>query len=208
MIAIVDYGMGNLSSVANAFLKLDFDVQVTDDPKQIISAAGVVLPGVGAFKDAIKCLRDTGLDEAVTECAEKGVPLLGICLGFHMFFSISYENGEHKGLDIFPGEVKKLPGGVKIPHMGWNQIEIENGSSLLEGVEDKTYYYFVHSYYVEPEDKQIITTSTSYGCRFTSMVSKNNVYGVQFHPEKSSSKGMIILQNFGEMVKNVDNSGN
>ena len=206
MIAIVDYGMGNLQSVANAFTKLGFPVKVTGSSEEITSAAGVVLPGVGAFQDAIQCLRKTGLDEAVIECAANKVPLLGICLGFHMLFSVSYENGEHKGLDIFQGEVKKLPGGVKIPHMGWNQLEIENQSPLLQGVKEDTYFYFVHSYYVQPEDKSLVTAATTYGCRFTSMVGKENVHGVQFHPEKSSSEGLIILKNFGEMVNNADNS--
>lgn len=207
MIAIVDYGMGNLLSVANALAKLGFSARVTDRPEEILSAPGVILPGVGAFADCIKLLRKTGLDETVIECVSKGTPLLGICLGFQLLFSVSYENGEHKGLDIFKGEVKRLPGGVKVPHMGWNQLEIGNRSPLLNGIEDDTFFYFVHSYYVEPEDEEVITASTTYGCRFTSMVGKGNVFGTQFHPEKSSSKGLIILKNFGEMVKNADNTG-
>lgn len=207
MIAVVDYGMGNLRSVANAFIKLGYNVCATDDPKEVASAAGIVLPGVGAFKDAIRCLRKTGLDEAVIECAQKGVPLLGICLGFHMLFSVSYENGRHKGLDILPGEVRRLPGNVKVPHMGWNQLEMENRSPLLEGIEDGSYFYFVHSYYVEPEDKGVVSASTTYGLRFTSMAGRGNIHGVQFHPEKSSGKGLRILKNFGEMVKNADHSG-
>lgn len=208
MIAIVNYGMGNLCSVANAFAKLGFATQITDSPKEITSAAGVVLPGVGAFKDAINCLRSNGLDQVVIDCAQSGIPLLGICLGFHMLFSVSYENGEYQGLDIFPGKVKKLPGGVKVPHMGWNQIEIKNPSPLLKGVEEDSFFYFVHSYYVEPEDCSLITTVTTYGCRFASMVGKDNVHGIQFHPEKSSTKGLMMLKNFGEMVLNADNSRN
>ena len=208
MIAIVDYGMGNLKSVENAFAKIGLAARVTDSPQEILSAAGVILPGVGAFADCIKCLRETGLDQIVIECAGKGTPLLGICLGFQVLFSVSYENGEHRGLDIFKGEVKRLPGGIKVPHMGWNQLEIRNRSSLLEGVEDASFFYFVHSYYVEPEDAQVITATTTYGCRFTSMVGKDNVHGVQFHPEKSSTKGLGILKNFGEMVKRAGNPGN
>jgi len=208
MITIVDYGMGNLLSVENAFAKIGFAVRVTDKPEEILSAAGVVLPGVGAFSDAVKCLRRTGLDEAVIECAAMGVPLLGICLGFQLMFSVSFEDGEYRGLDIFSGEVRRLSGRVKVPHMGWNQVEIENQSPLLEGVEDGTFFYFVHSYYVKPEDENIITASTTYGSRFTSMVGKDNVFGIQFHPEKSSSKGLIILKNFGEMVEGADNSRN
>lgn len=208
MIAIIDYGMGNLKSVENAFAKIGLAARVTDSPQEILSAAGVILPGVGAFADCIKCLRETGLDQIVIECAGKGTPLLGICLGFQVLFSVSYENGEHRGLDIFKGEVKRLPGGIKVPHMGWNQLEIRNRSSLLEGVEDASFFYFVHSYYVEPEDAQVITATTTYGCRFTSMVGKDNVHGVQFHPEKSSTKGLGILKNFGEMVKRAGNPGN
>ena len=208
MIAIIDYGMGNLKSVENAFAKIGLAARVTDSPQEILSAAGVILPGVGAFADCIKCLRETGLDQIVIECAGKGTPLLGICLGFQVLFSVSYENGEHRGLDIFKGEVKRLPGGIKVPHMGWNQLEIKNRSPLLEGVEDASFFYFVHSYYVEPEDAQVITATTTYGCRFTSMVGKDNVHGVQFHPEKSSTKGLGILKNFGEMVKRAGNPGN
>ena len=208
MIAIINYGMGNLWSVANAFARLGFATQITDNPKEIISAAGVVLPGVGAFKDAIDSLRTSCLDKAVLDCAESGIPLLGICLGFQMLFSVSYENGEYKGLDIFPGAVKKLPGLVKVPHMGWNQIEFKNSSPLLNGVEDNSFFYFVHSYYVEPEDERIVTAATTYGCRFASMVGRDNIHGMQFHPEKSSTRGLMILKNFGEMVCNVDNSRN
>ena len=208
MIAIIDYGMGNLKSVENAFAKIGLAARVTDSPQELLLAAGVILPGVGAFADCIKYLRETGLDQIVIECAGKGTPLLGICLGFQVLFSVSYENGQHRGLDIFKGEVKRLPGGIKVPHMGWNQLEIKNRSPLLEGVEDASFFYFVHSYYVEPEDAQVITATTTYGCRFTSMVGKDNVHGVQFHPEKSSTKGLGILKNFGEMVKRAGNPGN
>jgi len=208
MIAIINYGMGNLCSVANAFAKLGVETLITDDPKEITSAKGVILPGVGAFKDAINCLRSRGLDKVVIDCAQSGIPLLGICLGFHMLFSVSYENGEYQGLDIFPGKVKRLPGSVKVPHMGWNRIEINNSSPLLKGVEDNSYFYFVHSYYVEPEDKDLVTTFTTYGCRFASMAGMDNVYGIQFHPEKSSTNGLTILKNFGEMVFSADNSRN
>lgn len=207
MIAIIDYGAGNLSSVSNAFAKLGQTTRVIDNPKDVVSAAGVILPGVGAFETSIRCLRKSGMDLAILECLAKGVPLLGICLGFQMLFSVSYENGEHQGLGIFPGAVRRLPAGVKVPHMGWNQLEIETPSPLLKGIEDNSFYYFVHSYYVEPEDPALVTTYTTYGCHFASMVGRGNVHGVQFHPEKSSDLGLLLLKNFGEMVKNAHNSG-
>jgi glutamine amidotransferase len=207
MIAIIDYGAGNLSSVANALAKLGQKTRIIDNPRDVVSAAGIILPGVGAFETSIRCLRKSGMDQAILECLAKEVPLLGICLGFQMLFSVSYENGEHQGLEIFPGAVRRLPAGVKVPHMGWNQLEIENPSPLLRGIEDKSFFYFVHSYYVEPEDPALITAYTTYGCHFTSMVGRGNVYGVQFHPEKSSDLGLLLLKNFGEMVKNADNSG-
>jgi len=200
MIAIIDYGMGNLLSVNKALAKLGYSSEVTSDPRTACSARGIIIPGVGAFADAIRNLNKSGLSHAVIEAAAKGVPLLGICLGFQLLFTTSFENGEHRGLDIIRGEVLRLPNRVKVPQMGWNQVKISRESPLLVGVPDNAFFYFVHSYYVSSQDEDAAVGETTYGCRFTSVVSRENVYGVQFHPEKSSTTGQIILKNFGELV--------
>jgi len=207
MIAIVDYGMGNLLSVCKAFAKIGYPAEITSDPRRILSAEGVVLPGVGAFADAMKNLISTGIGEAIKLAVAREVPFLGICLGLHLIFSKSYEDGEHTGLDIIPGEVKRLPNNVKVPHMGWNQIEIQKECRILEGVKDGSFLYFVHSYYVSPEDERAVAATTIYGCRFTAVICKGNIFGIQFHPEKSSTVGLKILKNFGELVESAGYSG-
>jgi glutamine amidotransferase len=201
MIAIIDYGMGNLRSVQKGFEKMGVDAAVVGKPEQVDGARGVVLPGVGAFADAMNNLRSSGMDEAVYRAVEAGKPFLGICLGQQLLFEASEEWGLTRGLGIFRGRVRRLPDGLKVPHMGWNQAVIQRPDPLLEGVTQSSSFYFVHSYYVDPEEQEVVLTRTEYGIPFTSIVGKNNVYGIQFHPEKSSGMGLKILENFGRMVK-------
>ena len=201
MIAIIDYGMGNIRSVEKGFQKAGADVKVTQDPRDINNADGVVLPGVGAFRDCMKGLEDLNLSNAVIETIKKGKPFLGICVGLQILFSESEEFGTSRGLDIFKGRVVRFQSSdLKIPQMGWNQLNIINSNALFKGIPDKSYFYFVHSYYVVPEDKGIISTTTDYGIDFTSSVCSDNVYAVQFHPEKSQTLGLKVLENFSNIV--------
>lgn len=199
MIAIIDYGMGNLRSVQKGFEKVGYEALVTSDPEQVIKADKVVLPGVGAFGDAMINLRKADMIEAIEETVKSGKPFLGICLGLHLMFETSEEFGLHEGLKIFPGHVKRLPPGLKCPHMGWNQIEIQKEDPILKDIPEGSAFYFVHSYYVEPFNPGVSTTLTEYGIKFTSIASLGNVFGIQFHPEKSSIMGLRILKNFGEL---------
>lgn len=200
MIAIIDYGMGNLRSVYKGFLKAGVQAAVVEDPALVDGADGVVLPGVGAFGDAMVNLRVAGMVGAIHRAVAAGKPLLGICLGQQLLFEASEEWGYNKGLGIFPGRVRRLPEGLKVPHMGWNQIQINKEDPLLEGIPDYSSFYFVHSYAVDPSDKELILALTEYGTRFASIVGKGKVYGIQFHPEKSSTLGLKILENFGRVV--------
>lgn len=201
MIAIIDYGMGNLASVKNAFLKLGYEAYTTSRPDEILGADKVVLPGVGAFADAIQNLRDLGIDQTIHELVERETPFLGICLGMQLLFTESDENGIHQGLDIIKGRVEKfnLPPGLKVPHMGWNQIEINPVSSWLAQIPTGSYFYFVHSYYVVPEDEAVVAARTDYGLNFVSAVEQGRLFATQFHPEKSSELGLKILKSFGEL---------
>ena len=201
MIAIVDYGMGNLKSVEKGFKKVGVDALVTSEPRVVDNAEAVVLPGVGAFKDCIRNLSDLSLTEAVVASIKKGKPFLGICLGLQVLFSESEEFGTCKGLDIFRGKVVRFKEGLKVPHMGWNTVKIVNRPPILSDIEEDSFFYFVHSFYVVPEDKGIIATTTDYGTTFTSMVWKDNVFATQFHPEKSQGLGLKILKGFGDFVR-------
>ena len=203
MIAIIDYGMGNLRSVEKGFLKVGADVKVTNSLEDVKNADGVVLPGVGAFKGCMNELRDLKLIDAVIEAIKVGKPYLGICLGLHVLFSESEEFGSSSGLDILKGKVIKFDledKELKIPQMGWNQLNIINNNPLFKGIPDKSYFYFVHSYYVSPDDSSVIATTTDYGIEFTSSVWKDNIYAVQFHPEKSQTLGLRVLKNFRDIV--------
>jgi len=202
MIAVIDYGMGNLRSVQAGLKSAGQSSYITDDPKEVMSADGVVLPGVGAFGDAIKRLNDTGLGDAFCDAVRSGKPCIGICLGLQLLFSESEEGGLYRGLDIIKGRVIRFTNKLKVPHMGWNQINIKKPDApIFQDIPNRSYVYFVHSYYVVPEDNSVIAATTDYGVEFTSVISKDNLFGMQFHPEKSQNLGLHILRNFGSLVK-------
>jgi glutamine amidotransferase len=204
-IAIIDYGMGNLRSVQKAFEKIGQPAVVTNDPEVVAKAEKVVLPGVGAFEDAMHELRQRNLVRPVLNVIESGKPFLGICLGLQLLFDVGYENGRHEGLGVLRGEVVRfdLPEEYSVPHMGWNQLDIARCSPVLAGLDPGTYVYFVHSYYVVPQDTAVIATTTDYGGPFCSMIWRDNVFASQFHPEKSQSNGLRILQNFALLGTNI-----
>ncbi len=201
MLAIIDYQMGNLRSVQKGFEKVGHAAIITSDPAEIAQADKVVLPGVGAFGDAIEELRRRELIEPIRAAVASGKPFLGICLGLQLLFDVGYEGGRYEGLGILPGEVVRfeLPADYKVPHMGWNELLMRRRPPILEGLPDRTYCYFVHSYYVVPSDRGVIATETDYGGAFCSMIWRDNIYATQFHPEKSQADGLRILKNFAEL---------
>ena len=201
MIAIIDYGMGNLRSVQKGFEKVGHQATVTSDPAVVAAASKVVLPGVGAFEDAMAELRNRRMIEPVRAAIDSGKPFLGICLGLQLLFDVSYENGRHEGLGVLRGEVVRfeLPSEYSVPHMGWNQLAVRHRPPVLEGLAEGTYVYFVHSYYVVPADPAVIATETDYGGAFCSMIWRDNLFATQFHPEKSQAEGLRILKNFAEL---------
>ena len=203
MIAIIDYGAGNLKNVQHALKTIGISSRITDQPSDLEKADGVILPGVGAYGEAMKRLSETGFDLEIIRQAEKRKPLLGICLGMQLLFEKSYEYGEHEGLGLLPGEIVPFEGAVKVPHMGWNQIELNkrfDDDSIINRIDEGDYVYFVHSFYAKPTNDQDILFTTNYGEKFTSAVKRNNVIGMQFHPEKSAKTGMQLLRNFGGIV--------
>ena len=205
MIAVIDYGMGNLRSVENSLRVVGAEGKATSNPQVILNSKAVILPGVGAFKDCMANLEKLDLIDCVQKSAQSGKPFLGICLGLQLLFSESEEFGLYAGLDLIPGKVRKFQFSqknrdLKIPHMGWNQVKIEVESPLFKGIPDNSYFYFVHSYYVDPEDKNVIVATTSYGDDFVCGVRKNNIYAFQFHPEKSQKLGLTLLKNFSDLV--------
>ncbi len=201
MIAIVDYGMGNLRSVQKGFENVGHNAVVTNDPAMLAAADKLVLPGVGAIEDAIGELRRRELVGPIKDSIAAGKPFLGICLGLQMLFDVAYENGRHEGLGIIPGEVVRfdVPPEYKVPHMGWNELAIRRRAPLLEGLPEGTHVYFVHSYYVVPKDPAVVATETHYHRPFTSMIWRDNLFATQFHPEKSQTLGLRILNNFAEL---------
>jgi imidazole glycerol-phosphate synthase subunit HisH len=201
MIAIIDYGMGNLRSVEKALESVGANVVVTSDPAVVREADGVVLPGVGAFADAMENLRGQKMIEAIREVVAEGTPFLGICLGMQLLFSSSDEYGYHEGLDLLKGHVRMFQGDFKIPHIGWNDLNLLQDSPLLEGVENGDYVYWVHSLVVEPQDRAVLLAACDYHGEVPGIVGQGNVYGIQFHPEKSSRVGLAMLSNFVKMVK-------
>jgi glutamine amidotransferase len=202
-IVIVDYGMGNLRNVQKAFEHIGVMPRVSSQAADLVEADGLVLPGVGAFGDAMANLRELGLDVLLRGLVSDGKPLLGICLGLQLLFQESEEMGVHRGLGVLPGKVVRFAEGLKVPHIGWNQLQLsENGkqSVLLDGIPDGSYAYFVHSYYVAPEDPACALATTDYGLDFVSVVGQGRVFGAQPHPEKSQEVGLRILRNFAQMI--------
>ncbi len=198
MIGIVDYHLNNLRSVQKAFEKVGSSAFISDKPEELRKADKLVLPGVGAFGQAMENLSSLGLRPVLDEHVAAGRPLLGICLGMQLLFSKSYELGEFSGLGYVKGEVRIFPNDVKVPHMGWNQVEIVRSSPILRNVEEKSFVYFVHSYYVDPSE-DVTIARTEYGFRFTSMIEQKNIIGIQFHPEKSQITGLQLLKNYSEI---------
>jgi imidazole glycerol-phosphate synthase subunit HisH len=194
MIAIVDYGLGNLRSIYNALVRVNAVPEIVREPKGLAEADGVVVPGVGAFGRCMEQLSIFG--EPLSDVRKAGTPILGICIGLQVLFEKSQESPEARGFGWISGQVVRLPEGVNIPHMGWNNLSIKKPVDLLDGVVDGDMFYFVHSYYCLPEDKSVITATTDYGTDVTAMISKDNLTATQFHPEKSGQKGLRILENF------------
>ncbi len=200
MIAIIDYGMGNLRSVQKAFEFIGYDAVVTDNTQDLIDATHIVLPGVGAFADAAACLNQSGMQDAMLREIEKGKPFLGICLGMQLLFDKSYENGEYTGLSLVPGRVIQFDvPGLKVPHMGWNNLVIRDNALFACG-DTEQYVYFVHSYHAADVPEEYIIAEADYGYRFTAAVKKDNVFGLQFHPEKSGDVGLEMLRRFGRLT--------
>lgn len=206
MISVIDYGVGNLRSVVKGLEKVGVRAEVTSDPAVVGRAAGVVLPGVGAFGMAMQQLRRAGMDQVVRDVVAAGTPFLGICLGMQLLFSESDEFGRQEGLNLIPGRVARFfpagaPAGVKIPHMGWNALHCRIATPLMTDIPDGEHVYFVHSYYVQPDDPAVIATTTEFGgLAFTSSVAMGNIFACQFHPEKSGAIGLRMLKNFGMLV--------
>lgn len=203
MIAVIDYDAGNIKSVEKALLYLGQDVMVTRDPGTILDAEGVILPGVGAFGDAMEKLYAYGLVPVIQRCVQDNKPFLGICLGLQLLFESSEESPGVEGLGILKGRVLRLPGesGLKIPHIGWNDLGFPNRGRLFQGIQERAYVYFVHSYYLKAQEESIVTATTEYGTCVHASVEQGNVFACQFHPEKSSDVGMQILRNFVRVTK-------
>ncbi|MFH1067220.1 MAG: imidazole glycerol phosphate synthase subunit HisH [bacterium] len=197
-VAIIDYGMGNIGSVQNALKEIGAQPAVVQHPKEVKKFNRIILPGVGAFGDAMRILRERGLDEALTQAVEKGTPLLGVCLGMQLIASSSEEGGDHRGLNWIDAKVVRLKAkaGVKIPHIGWNSVSFQKKSPLIEGVPDGSDFYFVHSYHVVCKNKKDVLATCEHGQTFAAMLARDNLYAAQFHPEKSQREGLKILSNF------------
>lgn len=196
MLTIVDYGVGNLRNVYMAFQRLGLEADVTSKPKDIRKAQAIVLPGVGAFGDAMEQIRSLGLEEDLIAAAKDDKPFLGICVGLQVLFEVSEEMGEHRGLGILGGRVRRFGNELLVPHMGWNQVHQQNESSMWNKVPNHGYAYFVHSYYCDPSDKAVVAGTTDYGIDYASAVEQGNLFAIQFHPEKSQDLGAQILRNF------------
>ena len=202
MIAIIDYGVGNLRSVQKAFERLGYDAQIVTEQRELTKANGIVVPGVGAFGDAMRALETSGFVEDLVQSAQAGKPILGICLGMQLLFAKSEEYGDHEGLALLEGVVTRLPNDhVKVPHVGWNQLHIEKHHPIVEGVQEGENVYFVHSYAVVPDQLEVGIASSEHGRVFPAIVGKDHVLGMQFHPEKSGRVGLMMLANFAQLCQ-------
>lgn len=204
MIAIIDYGAGNIQSVYKALKFIDCDAVVTKNPDEILKADGAILPGVGSFGDTMDTMQKYGIKDTVIKYTQSGKPFLGICLGLQLLFPKSEESIGAEGLSILRGEIKKIPnnsGELKIPHIGWNNLNIKKRNGLFKGIDGSPYVYFVHSYYLDAQDKDIVSSQTNYGVLIDASVQKDNVFATQFHPEKSGDVGLKMLRNFADIVK-------
>jgi imidazole glycerol-phosphate synthase subunit HisH len=199
MVTIIDYAINNLRSVEKAFVSMNIPVEVSDDPERIRKAEKLVLPGVGAFADAMNNLAAKNLIAAIRESVTSGTPLLGLCLGLQLLFSESEEFGHTEGFGFIPGRVKRLPDRMLVPHIGWNQLHLQRPDPLLDGIREECFVYFVHSYYAEPEEPWDVLATTDYDIEFPSVARRNNVWATQFHPEKSQDVGLRMLKNFAVM---------
>jgi glutamine amidotransferase len=200
MITIIDYGAGNLRSVINAVSRLGYQPEVTSSAGDLLNAQVVILPGVGAAAETMENLKRLGLVSPIQRFIAEGRPFLGVCIGMQVLFAGTEEGGWHECLDIIPGRVKKLPSGLKIPHMGWNQVKQKVSHPIFDGIPDGANFYFVHSYYVEPNDGSLVAGETEYGMPFCSVIARENLVATQFHPEKSGESGLRMYANFLEMV--------
>ena len=200
MIAIIDYGAGNLRSVVNAISRLGYQPKITNNPEEVLAAQAVILPGVGAAADTMTSLQSLGLVDPIRRYIAEERPFLGICIGLQVLLTGTEEGGWHKCLDIIPGAVRRLPPGMKIPHMGWNQVKQKINHPIFNNIQDENNFYFVHSYYIEPEDNSLIIGQTEYGIPICSVIARGNLIATQFHPEKSGESGLKIYENF---IKNA-----
>ncbi len=202
MIAIIDYGAGNIQSVYKALEYIGCDAFITNDKNKILKADGAVLPGVGSFGDTIDTMNSYGIKDTVIDFINSKKPFLGICLGLQLLFPYSEESPNAKGLGVFDGTIKKIPSGdgLKIPHIGWNSLEIKKENGLFKGIDKNSYVYFVHSYFLDAKDKKIVSAKTEYGVKIDAAIEKDNVFATQFHPEKSGETGLKILKNFADIV--------
>lgn len=207
MIAVIDYGAGNLHSITTALSRQGLDVRIVDSPRALEAAEALVVPGDGAFGPAITRLRELGFADRIGAYVRSGRPFLGVCLGMQLLFDESEEDGVHQGLGLLPGRVVRLPAGVKVPHMGWNQLRLTRPSPLLDGVEPGAYVYFVHSFHAVPRDPAIIAAAADYGARVAAVVGRDQLWATQFHPEKSGPVGIRMLANFARWAVGAGASG-
>jgi glutamine amidotransferase len=196
MIAIVDYGAGNLRSVTNAIAKLGYQAKITSSPVEVLNAQAVILPGVGAAADTVKSLKALGLASPICQLIAEGRPFFGVCVGLQVLFAGTEEGGRHECLGVIAGRVRRLPPGLKVPHMGWNQVTQRFSHPVFNGIPDEANFYFAHSYYVEPDDKSLVAGETEYGIKLCSVIAQGNLVGTQFHPEKSGQVGLRFYDNF------------
>jgi glutamine amidotransferase len=200
MIAVIDYGAGNLRSVTNALIKLGCQPKVTHEPEDVVNATAVIFPGVGAAADVMQSLREAGMDEAIKEAINENQPFFAICVGMQVMLSATEEGGLNECLGIIPGTVRRLPAGLKVPHIGWNQVRQVSAHPIFKGIPDGSNFYFVHSYYAEPEDASVVAGTTEYGVNLCSVLIKDNLIATQFHPERSGELGLRMYANFLDLA--------